>query len=326
MNRRTFVTVLAAVLAAPRAAEAQQPGRLPRIGAISAISPPATSPFADQFAEGLHEHGYAEGRDLIIEWRFADGDAARVADVARQLAQSRVDIIVAANNPVIQAAKRATATIPIVMVFSSDPVELGFVASLARPGGNITGFSGQTADLIGKRMQMLQEAVPNLSRVAVLWDPTFTGIQQQVVHAERAARSLGIEFESVVVGNAGDFDSAFAAMARRGSRATFVLGSSMHYLHRERIATLAEENRMPSACLLREFAEAGCLMSYSPDFKDLWRRAAGYVDKILKGARPASLPVQQPTKFEFVINAKTAKALGLTIPPSLLLRADQVIE
>ena len=325
MDRRAFMGTLAmSALVAP--AEAQLQGSHPRIGFFSAITPEQTIPYDDAFREGLRKLGYIEGQNVVIERRYAHGRPERFPEVAAELVQLNVDVIVAANNPAVAATQRATRTIPIVMVFGIDPVSLGFVASLARPGGNITGLSSQIPDLAAKRLQLFKEAVPNLSRVAVLWDPTEPGRRPEVTETEAVARALGVSLLVMEARNPDEISSAFEVMTRRGVRAVMVHGSSMLYVHRTKIAELATKSRLPAMCALHPYVEVGCLVSYAPSFTDMSRRAATYVDKILKGAKPAELPVEQPTKFDLVINMNTAKALGLTIPPSVLLRADRVIE
>jgi putative ABC transport system substrate-binding protein len=321
----TSLTTVVAVLlvAAPLAAEAQQARKTPRIGfLIGAVAEGAPGPEA--FRQGLGEFGYVEGQNIAIEWRWARGDVTRLPDLAQELVRLKVDLIVANSVLPIQAAQRATRTIPIVMVYPPDAVALGFVASLARPGGNITGLTSQAAELHGKRLQLLKEAVPNLSRVAVLLDPGHPGVRQGVKDAEVAALALGLRLQLVEARSPSELDSAFAAMTREGAGAVLYSGSTRYFAHRARIAEYAVKNRLPSMCGLREYVETGCLMGYSASTIDLWRRAAYFVDKILRGAKPADLPVEQPTKFEFIINMKTAKALGLTIPSSLLLRADVI--
>jgi len=247
------------------------------------------------------------------------GTGTKFAGSAAEIVRLRAEVIVAPNNPAIQAAQRATNTIPIVMVAATDPVDRGFVTSLARPGGNITGLTIQSTELVGKHLEFLKEAVPKVSRVAVLWDPGEPSQRDQ-------ARALGLQLQLVEVRSPSDFDGAFALMRRDGIGAVLVLASTMQYVHRAQIAKLATKSRLPTICAFRESVVAGCLMSYLPNQRALFQRAATYVDKILKGAKPVDRPVEQPTKFELVINMKTAKALGLTISPSLLLRADQVIE
>ena len=317
------VSLLLSSLGAAKA----QPRNIPRVGVISAATPEADGPWTEAFHEGLYALGYIEGRNVAIEWRHANGRAERFQELAEDLVHLKVDVIVTSNQPGLEAAHKTTRTIPIVMILTAqDPVRRGFVASLARPGGNITGFSPQTYELMAKRLQLLLEAVPKVSRMVLLWDPAFVGIEDQVRATEDGARALGIQLQLAGVRSPSEFDTAFTLMRQQRAQAIMVLGSSMHYLHRARIAELAAKSGLPSGCFLREFAEAGCLMSYAPSFRDLWRRSAVYIDKILRGAKPGDLPVEQPTKFEFVINLKTAKSLGLTIPHTLLLRADEVIE
>jgi len=238
----------------------------------------------------------------------------------------KVDLIVANSNAPIRAAQRETKAIPIVMVYPGDPVALGFVASLGRPGGNITGLTAQSPELDGKRLQLLKEAVPNLSRVAILWDSNQPGGRQRIKDMEPAAPALEMRLQFVEAKNTDEFEGAFAAMARENAGAVVYSLSPMQFAHRARIAELALKNRLPTMCAAREYVEAGCLMGYAASWNELWRRAAYFVDRILKGAKPADLPVEQPTKFELVINRKTAKALGLTIPQSVLLRADELIQ
>lgn len=318
-----IVTLALGILPAPFAAEAQQAGKIPRIGFLGAQSPEGPWPYA--FREGLRELGYVEGQNIAIEWRWGRGDAKRFPDFAAELARLKVDVIVAGGNAVVAAAKRATRTIPIVMVNVSDPVGIGFVASLARPGGNITGLTTQSPELHGKRLQLLKEAVPNLSWVAVLWDSTEPGRRDQVRETEVAAPALGVQLQLLEVRSPGHLDSAFAAMTREGAGAVVVPGSAMLFAHRARIAELAA-SRLSTTCPAMQYVEAGCLMSYGASFSDLHRRAAYFVDRILKGAKPAELPVEQPTKFALVVNLKTAGALGVTIPSSVLIRADKVLE
>lgn len=322
---RLNVAVAVLLIATPLAVTAQQVRSAPRIGfLVGAVAEGAPGPEA--FRQGLRNFGYVEGQNIVIEWRWARGDAARLPDLAQDLVRLKVDLIVANSAAPIQAAHRATKTIPIVMVYPPDPVALGLVASLARPGGNVTGLTSQTAELDGKRLQLLQEMVPNLSGVAFLSDPGLPGVRQRVKDAETAAAALGLRFQFLEAAKPNEFAGAFAAMTRARAGAVLYTGSTMHFAHRARIAEYAVRNRLPSMCGLREYVETGCLMGYSASTTDLWRRAAYFVDKILRGAKPADLPVEQPTKFEFVINMKTAKALGLTIPQSMLLRATEVIE
>ena len=324
-RRRQFLLTTGALLAAPLLARAQRASMIPRIGVLTgAVAEKA--PNAETFRQRLRELGYEEGRNIAIEWRWAGGDVSRIPGIAQELVKLGVDLIVANSNAPIRAAQRATKTIPIVMVYPGDPVALGFVASLGRPGGNITGLTSQSPELDGKRLQLLKEAVPNLSRVAILWDSNQPGGQQRIKDMEPAAPALGLRLQFVEAKNLGEFEGAFAAMTKENAGAVVYSLSPMQFAHRARIAEHALANRLPTFCAAREYVEAGCLMGYSPSWNDLWRRAAYYVDRILKGAKPGDLPVEQPTKFELVINLKTAKALRITIPQSVLLRADEVIQ
>jgi len=327
MRRIGLTVVLTLALAfAPVAAGSQEAGRIYRIGFLSPQSAADFGPYVEAFRQGLRELGDVEGQNIAIEFRYADARADRLPDLVTELIRSNVDIILAVNNPAIAAAQRATTTIPIVMVIPTDAVGSGFVASLARPGGNITGLSIQFAELGGKRLQLLREAIPNVSRVAVLWDPSEPGRREEVGVIEVASRTSGVQLQLLEARSFDEIGSAFASMTRERSGAVIVQGTSMLFGQRARIAEQAARRRLPSMCPGREYTEAGCLMSYTVRFTDALRRAAYYVDRILKGAKPADLPVEQPTKFELVINLKTAKALGLTIPQSVLGRADQVIE
>jgi putative ABC transport system substrate-binding protein len=305
-------------------AEAQQLPKVPRIGVLGTqwLGPGPDNAFRD----GLRQFGYVEGKNLAIEWRGTQARAESFPELAADLVRLKVEVIVAANNPAVAAAQKATTTIPIVMVLATDPVRLGFVTSLARPVGNITGLTIQTPDIAGKRLELLKEAVPNLTRVAVLWDPTESGRRELVKDTEVAAPRLGLQLQTVEARNDREIGSAFTAMTRERVGAVLVYGSSMLAAHRATIAELAVKSRLPTMSVAREWVDAGFVMSYGTSLNDMYRRAPYFVDKILKGAKPADLPVEQPTKFELVINQKTAKALGLTIPPSLLLRADQVID
>jgi putative tryptophan/tyrosine transport system substrate-binding protein len=328
MDRRAFLGALAGgLLTAPLAAEGQQAGRVYRIGYFGGGPPASAPPFLEAFRHGLQELGWVEGRHFVIEYRSTPEDPVRRPEVAAELVRLNVDVIVATSPPSIWAAKDATKTIPIVMVFGPDPVESGLVQSLARPGGNITGLTTLSADLSAKHLELLKDIAPGVSRVAVLWNPTnpwhSTGGLKSI---EARARSRGIQVQAVGVRGPDELDAAFTSMTQRRSGGLLVLPDPLIVGQRVRIAGLAVKHRLPTICGLRESAEAGCLASYWPDSAAVMRRAANYVDKILKGAKPGDLPVEQPSKFELVINLKTAKALGLTIPPSLLQRADQVIE
>jgi len=323
MDRRIFLTTIAGLLTAPLVAEAQPAGRIPRIGFLANVRSPAT----EGFEQGLRELGYVEGKNIIIEWRLAQGDLDRLPGFAAELVRLKVDVIVAPVEVYVLAARQATQTIPVVFALVLDPVGSGFVQSLARPGGNITGLTSAIGELYPKRLQLLKEAIPGLSKVALLTTRTeYAPVKASVRAAELAARSLQLQAETFEVRDAGDLERTFSAMTGKGIGAVLEIGVTMFYIERKQIAELAAKHRLPAMFPWREGAEAGGLMSYSASFPGLMRRSATYVDKILKGAKPADLPVEQPTRFELVINLKTAKALGLTIPPLLLMRADQVIE
>ncbi len=325
--RSQFFSALLIIFAlfAPLPGEAQQAGKIWRVGILGGLSGPQ-SPRWEPFREGLREMGYVEGQNIAIEWRLSGGKAERFPDLAADLARLKVDVIVAVDNPATAAAQKVTRTIPIVMVLAMDPVGTGFVSTLARPGGNITGLSVQATELQGKALQLLKEAVPTVSRVAVVWDPTEPGRRVQAGEAEAAARALGLQPQLLQTRDPGELDRLFTGIAREKLDAVLVHPSQMIFAARTRITELATKSRLPAMGIIRWFPEAGGLMSYGAKDSDQFRRAATFVDKILKGARPADLPIEHPTRFELVINLKTARALGLTIPPSLLLRADQVIE
>ena len=321
-----IVTLTLGTVAGPVTAEAQQAAKVPRIGVLHPGAQATSSHFAAAFDQGLHEHGYRQGQNIALERRFAEAKAERISEIAAELVRLKVDVIVTSTDVGIAAVKLQTQTIPIVMANSTDPVGTGFVGSLARPGGNVTGLSSISPELSGKRLELLKEALPALSRVAIVWNPDVRGGVLDYKETESAARSLRLQLQSVEVNRADDFDRAFAALASGRAEALTVATFSLAFRNRSQIASLAQKNRLPSMFGLREYADAGGLMAYGPNYADGWRRAATYVDKILKGAKPGELPVEQPTKFELVINLKTATALRLTIPPSLLRRADQVIE
>jgi putative tryptophan/tyrosine transport system substrate-binding protein len=327
MNRRAFIAGVVSVLGVPLAGEAQQPGKVPRVGFLGPRSRSDGTPYLDAFLQGLRELGWVEGQNIAIEYRFAEGRLDRLAALAAELVRLKVDVILAASTPPAVAAKSATSTIPIVMATSADPVELGLVASLARPGGNVTGLSFSVAlDVVGKELELLKETVPKVRRVAVLWNPANPGNTLAMKTLRNTARSLSVQLQLLEARSPNEFEAAFAAMAREGAGALLVVPDSIFGLHRARLQDLAAKSRLPAMYGLREHTEAGGLMSYAVDLRDSFRRSATYVDKILKGAKPADLPVEQPTKFELVINLKTAKALGLTIPQSVLLRADEVLQ
>ena len=328
MERRTFLGVITgALLAAPLVAGAQQAGKVPRIGFLSATSPSDRPRLLDAFRQGLRELGWVEGQNIVIDYRYAEGRVDRLPDLAAELVRLKVDLIVSWGTQGVTAAKNATETIPIVMIAVRDPVGTGLIASLVRPGGNVTGVSGYAGlEIVAKQLVLLKETVPKIRRVAVLSNPANAYHQLAIREVNVAARSLGVQLQLLEARGPNEFDGAFAAMAKERVGALLVLSDAVLNSHRTRLAELAARSRLPAAYGVRESVEAGGLMSYGPSFLDLFRRAATYVDKILKGARPGDLPVEQPTKFELVINLKIAKALGLTIPPSILQRADQVIE
>ena len=314
------------ILSAPLAPDARQPKKIPRIGVLTLLSP-SSGPLLDPFRQGLRELGYVEGRNIALEYRWAAGSTDLLPDLAAALVRLKVDVIVASSTPVAQAAKKATRTIPIVMVNVRDPVENGLVASLARPGGNITGIAFiPSLDISGKQLELLKEAAPGVSRVAVLWNPANPGHGLALKQIEVAAQAWGVQLQSLEVRGLIDFESAFSVMRRERSGALLTLLDPLTFIHRTRIADFAATNLLPTMYEVREFVDAGGLMSYGPSLPDFFRRAATFVDKILKGAKPADLPVEQPMKFELVINLKTAKALGLTVPQSVLIRADDVIQ
>jgi putative ABC transport system substrate-binding protein len=327
IERRTFLgTLTGSLLAAPLAAKAQPAAKIARIGYLGRK---ANSHLHAAFLQGLRDLGYVEGRNVVMEYRDAEGRSERLPALAAELVALKVDVIVAVATPNALAAKQATKTIPVVFTALADPVTSGLVTSLARPGGNITGVSFLAPEQVGKRLERLKEAVPGVSRVAVLWQPgdvPETTAKNLLKEAEVAARALGVRLQFVEARGPTDFDRAFSDMTRARAGALSVLTSAMFFNERRRLVDLSAKHRLPAGYPWREGADAGGLISYGPNVADLYRRTAFYVDKILKGATPGDLAVEQPTKFELVINLKTAKALGLTIPQSLLQRADQVIE
>jgi len=320
MNRRAFVTGLGAILAAPLAAEGQAVGKVPRIGLLDYAK------FWDPLLETLNELGYVEGRTIIFEYRSSEGRSERLPALALDLVKRGVDIIVVYGTPATQAAKRATATIPIVMVGVGEPVDTGLVASLARPGGNITGNTILGPDLGAKRVEFLREAIPRISRIAFLLNPQNSSNRTQFEHVQAGVRAHGLRLLSVQVSGPDEFDDAFGAMMKQRPDALMVTADAAQQRFVDRIVRFAAAQRLPTMYQVKENVIDGGFISYGPSLPDLFGRSARYVDRILKGTKPADLPIEQPTKFELVINLKTAKALGLTIPPSLLLRADQVIE
>jgi putative ABC transport system substrate-binding protein len=320
-----LVTLALAVLVTPLAPEAQPPPPVYRIGYLLGGTR-TQEPFLEVFLEAMRALGYVEGQNLVLEYRAAEGRYERLPALAAELVRLQVDVLLAVITPAAQAAKQATTTIPIVMLGVGDPVGSGLVANLARPGGNVTGVTSLAPDLVGKQLEFLKAVLPTVSHVAILWEPANPGHVLQVREADVAAQRLGVQLHRVEARGPEAFDGAFAAMTKAHAGALLVLGSSMLFEHRSRLAELAATSRLPTMHNFRPFVEAGGLMAYGPSSRDLRRRAAVYVDKILKGAKPADLPVEQPTKFELVINLKTAKALGIVIPPSLLLLADEVIQ
>ena len=326
MNKRLLWIVTLLLLGISTLAEAQQPKKVSRIGVLWLYSPAIASPFAEAFRQGLRELGYVEGKNIVIEYRHADGKYDRLPSLAVELVRLNVDVIVTASTQAAQACQQATRSIPIVMTNVSDPVESRLVSSLARPGGNVTGLSLMHPDLSGKRLELLKEVIPKLSRVAVLSNLSNPIIRPLLRETEAAARALDIQLQVVEVRDPIELDSAFGAMTRDRAGALVVLPDGTFQNERRRIAALAAKGRLPTMYAWREAVDDGGLMAYGASVPDILRRAATYVDKIFKGRKPADLPVEQPTKFELVINLKTAKEIGLTIPQSVLYRADKVIK
>jgi ABC-type uncharacterized transport system substrate-binding protein len=319
-----LVTLTLGFLVAPLSAEAQPPTRVHRIGVLHDTTP-GRDPYMDGFLEGMRALGYVEGQHFVMEYRGAEGQYERLPALAAELVRLKVDVIVTIGTPTSVAAKQATTTIPIVMTSVGDPVGSDLVASLARPGGNVTGVASLSPDLVGKQLELLKEAFPTISRVAILWNPANLFNALIVQAAEVAAQALGVQLHLVEARGPEAFDSAFAAMTRAHAGALLVIGDRAFRQHGRRLAELAAMSHLPTIYNIRAYVEAGGLMAYGSNSLDLNRRAAVYVDKLLKGAKPADLPVEQPTKFELVINLKTAEALGITIPPILLFQADEVI-
>ena len=325
MRRRKFITLLGSAAAAwPLVARGQQAAKLPTIGFLGASTPPAMSPWTAAFVQRLRELGWIEGRTVAIEYRWAEGRSERYAEIAAELVRLKVDVIVTAGGAVV-AVKQATSVIPIVFAVVNDPVGSGLVASLARPGGNVTGLSLQSSDLAGKRLELLREVVPGLRRLAIMANAGYPAAALEMSEVQATARTLGFDVVTFEIRRTEDIAPAFEAFTGR-AEALYVVSDPLVGTHRISNNTLALGARLPTIHGNREHVETGGLMSYGPNFPDLYRRAADYVDKILRGAKPADLPVEQPTKFDLVINLKTAKALGLEISPTLLGRADEVIE
>jgi len=321
---RAAIAILVGSLGMAAKGFPQQPALPRRIGVLLVLFSPESKE-AQAFRQGLRDAGYAEGRDVVLEWRSANGDYARIPELVADLVQRKVDVIVADTTFATQAVKYATSTIPIVMALVADPVGSGLVTSLAHPGGNITGLSIMLAELSAKRLQLLKEAIPRLTRVAVLWNPATPYHQKAVEDLKAVALSLAIELSFVGVRTPEQFDPAFSAVSRAHAQALYVLEAPLFYTHRTTLLELASKARLPAMYGPREYVDEGGLMSYGANIGNVFRRSAGYVDRILKGAKPGDLPIEQPTKFELVINLKTARAIGITIPEAILLRADEVI-
>jgi putative ABC transport system substrate-binding protein len=325
MKRRKFLTLLGGATAWPLAAHAQQAGKLPTVGFLGPTTPAAWSQWTAAFVQGLRGRGWIEGRTVAIEYRWAEGRVERYREIAAEFVELKVDVIVTAGTPAAMAAKQATTIIPIVFATAGDPVSTGLVASLARPGGNVTGLSNQSTDTATKRLEMLREVVPGLRRLAMLVNAGNPFVLLELGEVQAAARTLGLEVITLEIRRGEDIAPAFEALKGR-AEALYVVIDALVNTHRIRINTFALVARLPTMHGMREYVEAGGLMSYGPSGTDQFRRAADYVDKVLRGAKPADLPVEQPTKFDLIINLTTAKALGFTIPPTLLARADEVIE
>ena len=324
-DRRRFVTGLGLLLASPVVAHAQPVGKLPRVGYLFYGSP-GPSREIDAFRQGLRELGYIEGHSIALEYRFASGQVERYPELAAELVRLKVDVIVAAATPQALSAKQATRSIPIVFVLVADAVGAGLITNFARPGGNITGLTSSSAELGGKRLELLKQMVPNASRVAILYNPTDRSNVLILKQLQESVPMLGLILQPLEVREPREFEGAFVAMTRKRAQAMFAPAGALTFEHRKVLVDLAAKHRIPAMWGHRSFVDAGGLMSYAVNLYDQNRQAAVFVDKILKGAKPGDLPVEQPTKFELVINLRPAKALGLTIPPSLLVRADQVIE
>jgi putative tryptophan/tyrosine transport system substrate-binding protein len=322
----TLVVVLS-MLAAPLSVLAQQAPKVVTIGWLNPATPAAAAHLLEALLQGLREHGHVEGKTFVLERRYADGKVEELPQLARELVRRKVDVIVTTTDIAISAAKQQTRTIPIVMANSTDPLGTGLVASLARPGGNVTGLTSNSPQLSGKRLELLKDIVPKLSRVAFLWNPEIRGAVLDYQQTEGAARSLGLHLQSIEATRVEHLDSAFSAITEQRAHALIVASPNpITFTNRARIVTFVQNNRLPSVYASSEYVDAGGLMAYGPNGVDLFRRAATFVVKILNGAKPADLPVEQPAKLDLVINLKAAKALGLTIPQALLMRADQVIE
>ena len=326
MTKQILGFVLSAMLfAVGGSAEAQQPVGIPRIGILAPLSVSSFSGRLEGLRKRLRELGYVEGENIVIEYRYAEGKPERLPELATELVQLKVDVIVTAANAGIIAAKKSSATIPIVFGAATDPVGSGLVSSLARPGGNITGLSNMAPNLDGKRLELLKEAFPKVARVAFLWQSTGSRGNLALTEMEAPAKVLGVKLQSLEVRMPEDFDAAFTRAKRDGAQALITTQNPLISTQQRQVLEFAAKNRLPAIYPTSEFVEAGGLMSYAPNYTDLFRRAADFVDKILKGAKPADIPVEQPKKFEFMVNLKTAKQIGVTIPANVLVRADRVI-
>ncbi|MDP2602426.1 MAG: ABC transporter substrate-binding protein [Deltaproteobacteria bacterium] len=324
MKKLFRLLLIIAFLGAGPVTQAQQPARSPRIGILLPPSASFNSARVEAFRQRLRELGYVEGKNIFFEYRYAEGKLERLPDLAAELVRLKVDVIVTAG-PAGPAAKKATATIPIVFATFADPVGSGIVSSLARPGGNITGLSLMTPDLDGKRLELLKESFPKVTRVAFLWMPSGSMGNVPLKDMEAAAKALGVKLQSLEVRSLDDFESAFARAKRDGAQALITYPGPLINTQQRQVLDFAAKNRLPAMYPANEFVEAGGLMSYAPNYTDLFRRAADFVDKILKGAKPVDLPVEQPMRFEFIVNLKTAKQIGVTIEPNVLVRANKVI-
>jgi putative tryptophan/tyrosine transport system substrate-binding protein len=330
LSRRVFVRRLAALAAGsaiifkPQSAYAQQPAAPRRIGVLIVVPPDDKD--VQGLRQGLRDAGYTEGRDVVIEWRSANGDYARIPELAADLVQRKVDVIVVETTPASEVVKRLTSTIPIVLSVVGDPVGSGLVTSYAHPGGNVTGLSLMAAELSAKRLQLLKETIPQLTRVAVLWNPDMPWHPKAIADLKAAAPALSLELSFVSARRPDEFSPAFSEISRTRAQGLYLMDDAIFSARRTTLLNLVSKARLPTSYSERPFVVEGGLMSYGTNIRDMWRRSAGYVDKILKGAKPGDLPIEQPTKFELVVNVKTAKALGITIPESILLSADEVIK
>jgi ABC-type uncharacterized transport system substrate-binding protein len=325
MRRREVITLLGGAVAWPLAARAQQTGKLPTVGYMGATTPSAQSQWTAAFIQRVRELGWIEGRTIAVEYRWTEGRTERAAELAAEFVQRKVDVIVTSGTGMVLAAKQATSVIPIVFAATGDPVGTGLITSLARPGGNVTGLSNQVPDLVGKRLELLREVVPSLGRMALLANVGNPVVILEIDQIQASARTIALEVIPLEIRRGEDIVPAFEALKDR-AEALYVVIDPLTNTHRVRINTLALAERLPTMYAIREGVEAGGLMSYGPNIPDLFRRAADYVDKILRGTKPGDIPVEQPTKFDLVVNLTTAKVLGLTVPPTLLARADEVIE